>query len=402
MIMVVVALGARGAGAMFARPEEVPVDRLIKNVGAYVKAHPKDAMGYYTLGRVNYLALSMKSTTVRAYSAGSAVKLPNVADILQQGGKTQPDEAGLKRYLSAAVENFARAIKMEPDNALFHMGMGSVMEAAIHSNLELGAAPGQKEEKGADVNQGWREGAITEYLRAFELSIEKDSALQYLPILGLRQLVSHEAGQRYLAMVKERGAKEGEAEHVAAVENALKKLAEKRPGAITPIVFAPDGANQLSELLDPTKRVRFDLDGTGRGAEWPWVKPGTAILVWDPKGTGRIESGRQLFGSVTWWIFWRDGYAALDALDDNRDGWLSGDELKGLAVWIDRNGNGVSDAGEVMSVESMGVTGISARWNETEGASPMNRMGIRLRDGRVVGSWDWVADPVSHSRSRRD
>jgi hypothetical protein len=127
------------------------------------------------------------------------------------------------------------------------------------------------------------------------------------------------------------------------------------------------------------------------------VKPGTAILVWDPKATGRIESGRQLFGSVTWWIFWRDGYAALDALDDDRDGWLSGEELKGLAVWVDRNGNGVSDAGEVMSVESLGVEGISARWTGRDGASPMNRFGIRLNDGSVVGSWDWVVEPVSNT-----
>jgi hypothetical protein len=155
----------------------------------------------------------------------------------------------------------------------------------------------------------------------------------------------------------------------------------------------------LADLLDSHRQVTFDLDGTGRGQAWPWVKPGTAILVWDPKGTGRIESGRQLFGSVTWWIFWRDGYSALDALDDNRDGWLSGEELKGLAVWVDRNGNGVSDAGEVMSVESMGVDGISARWTATEGSSPINRMGIRLKDGRVVGSWDWVVEPTGQSRS---
>jgi hypothetical protein len=187
---------------------------------------------------------------------------------------------------------------------------------------------------------------------------------------------------------------------VARVKKGMKSLEMKEGhGPITPIVFAPEGADGLAGLLDPQRHVNFDLDGTGRSQAWPWVKPQTAILVWDPKGTGRIESGRQVFGSVTGWIFWRDGYSALDALDDNRDGWLSGEELKGLAVWVDRNGNGVSDAGEVMSVESMGVEGISARWTATEGASPMNRMGIRLKDGRVVGSWDWVVEPTGQSRS---
>ncbi|MBT3202234.1 MAG: hypothetical protein HN350_20220, partial [Phycisphaerales bacterium] len=49
--------------------------------------------------------------------------------------------------------------------------------------------------------------------------------------------------------------------------------------------------------------VRFDLDGDGRAQSWPWVKPTTGILVWDPSGQGRITSGQQLFGSVTIWMF---------------------------------------------------------------------------------------------------
>jgi hypothetical protein len=77
---------------------------------------------------------------------------------------------------------------------------------------------------------------------------------------------------------------------------------------------------------------------------------------------------------------------------------LGGDELKGLAVWFDRNGNGVSDPGEVVSVESLGVASIAARWTEREGASPMNRLGIRMQDGREVSSWDWVVDAADPGR----
>jgi hypothetical protein len=402
LVAALVSIWAGPAWGRFAYPQEVPVERLVKNVGAYVKEHPKDAQGYYTLGRVNYLALSMKSTTVRAFEAADPKNLPAVPEFFQVAGKTQPDEARLKQYLAAAVENFGKAIELKPDVAMYHMGMASVMEAALHSGLELGAAPGSKGEKAGKEKDAWREGAIAEYLKAFDLAVEKDAALQHMPIRGLRELVSYEAGKRYLAMVNERGAKDGEAEQVAKVDKALDGLEKKPRGPITPIIFSYREANGLGELLDPERHVTFDLDGTGRGQAWPWVKPGTAILVWDPKGTGRIESGRQLFGSVTWWIFWRDGYAALDALDDDRDGWLSGDELKGLAVWTDRNGNGVSDAGEVMSLESAGVEGISTRRTDTDGLSPMNRMGIRMKDGRVVGSWDWVVEPVSQSRSRRD
>jgi hypothetical protein len=49
-----------------------------------------------------------------------------------------------------------------------------------------------------------------------------------------------------------------------------------------------------------------------------------------------IRDARQLFGSRTWWIFFRDGYEALSVLDDNRDGQLTGAEMEGIAVWVDR------------------------------------------------------------------
>jgi hypothetical protein len=164
-------------------------------------------------------------------------------------------------------------------------------------------------------------------------------------------------------------------------------------GAITPLIFSLGSTQQLDELLDPSRIVKFDLDGTGRNQLWPWVKADTAILVWDPSGSGRVESGRQLFGTVTWWMFWCDGYAAPDALDDDRDGWLSGQELAGLAVWFDCNSNGICDPGEVMPIESLGIESISVRWTSRDGRSPCNRLGIRLSDGRVpsvrcaVGGW---------------
>lgn len=391
MLVVVIGLWSSQALAKFAMPGEVPVERLIKNVGAYVKEHPREAQGYYTLGRVHYLALSMKSKTVRAFEARDAGGLSSVPEFFQQPGKEAPSEDELKAHLAAAVENFQKALEIEPNNALFHLGMGSVMDAAVNGGLELGAAPAPKGEKAENGKDAWREAAAAELLRAYDLSIDLDSSHKYLPLHGLEAMISYEAGRRYVALVKEGGAKGAGPEKLAAVEKGLERLRKLQRNAITPIVFAPHGAAQLADLLDEKRTVTFDLDGAGRGQAWPWVKGDTAILVWDPKATGRIDSGRQLFGSVTWWIFWRDGYAALDALDDDRDGRLTGPELKGLAIWIDRNGNGVSDPGEVTSLESLGVESIAARWTEHEGASPMNRLGIRMKDGREMATWDWVA-----------
>jgi len=256
--------------------------------------------------------------------------------------------------------------------------------------------PGVKaQRRGRGGKEAWMDGAIAENLKAYELTIDADSKITERPIHGIDSLVSYEAGKRYVTLVNKRGPNGDEPARVAAVEKSLKELNAKPRGAITPIVFSFAGAPGLRDLLETNLTTHFDLDGTARAQTWPWVKRDTAILVWDPRGTGRIDSGRQLFGSVTWWIFWRDGYAALDALDDDRDGWLTGPELKGLAVWRDANSNGTSDPGEVTPIESTAVDGISVYAIGKEGQSPANAVGLKLKDGRVVGTWDWVATPVA-------
>jgi hypothetical protein len=115
--------------------------------------------------------------------------------------------------------------------------------------------------------------------------------------------------------------------------------------------------------------------------------------VWDPEQTGRILSGRQLFGSATWSMFWPDGYAPLTALDDDGDGWLAGRELAGLAVWCDRNGNGVSDAGEVASLARLGIARVAVRPSGRQEGAPCNPQGMQRSDGTFLPTYDWM--PVS-------
>jgi hypothetical protein len=110
----------------------------------------------------------------------------------------------------------------------------------------------------------------------------------------------------------------------------------------------------------PVARVSFDLDGFG-ARTWNWVTADAAWLVFDPRGTGRITSGLQLFGNVTFWLFWNSGYDALRALDDDGNGVLRGDELIGLAVWRDTNVDGVSQPGEVHSLAALGIVEVSTK-----------------------------------------
>ena len=97
---------------------------------------------------------------------------------------------------------------------------------------------------------------------------------------------------------------------------------------------------------------------------------------------------------MTWWIFWRDGYHALSALDDNRDGWLSGKELAGLALWFDRNQNGRTDPGEVLPIEKTSITAIRVVSDGRDGGSLKSSRGLKLRDGSTLPTWDWFVEPV--------
>ncbi len=170
---------------------------------------------------------------------------------------------------------------------------------------------------------------------------------------------------------------------------------ESQPRPITPILISFDRQASLSNLLAPDRHVRFDLAGDGIGRQWPWVKPTTGILVWDPNHTGNITSGLQLFGNVTWWLFWNDGYEPLAALDNDHNGWLEGTELQGIAVWFDRNGDGVAQPGEVVSLDLLGIKRIAVQSAGLTDGVPANPNGVQLRNGSFLFTFDWTPSSLT-------
>jgi hypothetical protein len=144
-------------------------------------------------------------------------------------------------------------------------------------------------------------------------------------------------------------------------------------------------------LVDAEAAVTFDLDGSGLRRQWGWITPKAAWLVYDPQSDGQITSALQMFGNVTFWIFWRDGYAALRSLDDDGDGALRGTELHGIALWQDTNGNGLSDAGEVRSVSESGITAISCAGELDGTGTSWCPTGVTFSNGTTRPTYDWVA-----------
>jgi hypothetical protein len=247
------------------------------------------------------------------------------------------------------------------------------------------------------LTQYWEIQAEHRYFQAFARSLDAEAYNAVQPTFnGIRSGINYEAAESYLRLVNKRGPTKCDGVRYATAQAAIKAY-DKLPltGAVSPIIFPTRGPSPLASIIDADASVKFDLDGTGREQTYCWVRPDTGVLVWNPSSSGKITSGRQFFGSVTWWIFFDNGYQALDALDDNRDGELTGDELKGIAVWIDRNGNGVSDPGEVVPVESFGIRAIRVHATSTEDGCPADREGLVMADGRVLPTYDWIAAPAA-------
>ena len=161
--------------------------------------------------------------------------------------------------------------------------------------------------------------------------------------------------------------------------------------AITPILIPLTADTPLSELVNPYAAVKFDLDGSGVLHSWDWITPKAAWLVYDSDGRGQITSALQMFGNVSFWIFWHDGYAALSALDDNDDGVLRGEELQKLALWRDANSNGISEPGEVEPVAEYGIAAIACRGCVSSADGLWNPTGLTLTNGTTRATYDWIS-----------
>jgi len=140
-------------------------------------------------------------------------------------------------------------------------------------------------------------------------------------------------------------------------------------------------------LTDLENGVNFDLGDTGVAAQVPWTdsRSDEAFLVLDRDGNGTIDSGRELFGDVTPQHVSDspNGFLALALFDDslsggNEDGRIStADQIfSELGLWHDANHNGLSEIGEIVSLQEAGLDWIDLDYVES---SRVDRHGNRFR-----------------------
>jgi hypothetical protein len=139
----------------------------------------------------------------------------------------------------------------------------------------------------------------------------------------------------------------------------------------SPIVI--DAKGKEPDLSGDREPVTFDILKTGQPIQITWTKrhSDTGFLVLDRNNNGKIDDAGEMFGNHTLTAYGEptpenfNGFAALAEYDNadlggNNNGRIDpGDAIwSRLRVWIDSNHDGVTQPEELLTLESLSITGI--------------------------------------------
>jgi hypothetical protein len=154
----------------------------------------------------------------------------------------------------------------------------------------------------------------------------------------------------------------------------------------TPLVLDMDGDGKLEasngewlvhELKQENSALKeFDMNGDGFDELVEWIGPNDGLLLTYTPGVK--VTGNDLFGVAKGYV---DGFEKLSTLDADQDGKITGEELKTLSVWQDKNGNALVDDGEVVAVCELGITELGVRHT--------NLISYFVQNGKNLTVWDW-------------
>ena len=372
LIVAAVALSAWPLRAMYVPfdLEQVPIARLVENLEAAAKARPQDVWVQINLGRAHAMAYAYKTETIRTsiQKYGNREMAPFVAiedpDVPFRAQPTDDSKkmAAALAHLKVAVDHFRKAIELSPTHAVARISLGWCLEQS-----------------------GDRDGAIAAY---------RDVIARGWPADGRVVFERFTAGEAagYLIPLLDSAKDAAEIAKLRQIQAKVSKM--MRP--VTPVAIPLRDGLRLADVVDDEAAVRFDADGSGLPKSWTWITPNAAWLVYDQKGRGEIGSALQLFGSVTFWMFWNTGYDAMRALDDDGDGRLAGSELRHLGLWRDANSNGISERGEVRPLVAYDIVSLGLDYAHMDDAdrTPFVVRGVSFRDGSTRPTWDVILQPA--------
>ncbi len=147
----------------------------------------------------------------------------------------------------------------------------------------------------------------------------------------------------------------------------IKCLFEEAETTRSPIVLDLNGDGVVS-TLGLALGVNFDHDGNGFAELSGWASSEDGLLVLDINQNGVIDNGAELFGSYTQLggtgQTAANGFDALALLDSNGDLVINAQDaaFADLMVWQDLNGDGQTDAGELLTLAQAGIAQLNTAY----------------------------------------
>ena len=188
-------------------------------------------------------------------------------------------------------------------------------------------------------------------------------------------------------------------------------------GEEDPIVI--DIAGQGYELTNAQNGVKFDFFATGKPIQMSWTAGAWdgGFLALDRNGNGKIDNGMELFGNVTPQpkpaAGKANGFLALAVFDQpanggNGDGIIDSRDAiySKLVVWVDKNHNGISDPGELITLQQAGIQSISLKydknsWTDMYGNKFRYRASL-MRSAPINPAQQWVYDVILKGGGKGD
>lgn len=131
----------------------------------------------------------------------------------------------------------------------------------------------------------------------------------------------------------------------------------KTVGLLSTIILDLDG-DGIDLKSRKKSDARFDMDGEGTADDTGWIGKGDGFLVVDRDNDGTITSAELSLLAEDPEA--QSGLQALASFDSNQNGQLDENDLrfKELKVWKDGDLDGVTDAGELSTLDGLGIASI--------------------------------------------
>ncbi|WJF89257.1 calcium-binding protein [Paraburkholderia bonniea] len=140
-------------------------------------------------------------------------------------------------------------------------------------------------------------------------------------------------------------------------------------GAIDPLILDLNGDGIHTTGVDQST-AHFDFTGEGHRTHTGWITTGDGFLVLDRDSNGAIDTGHELFSNFTKLAngtLAANGFQALREFDSNKDGVIDANDAiwSSLKIWRDRNGDGATQQGELLSLTELGILSINLSKEES-------------------------------------